>query len=321
MKEVILNPIPEFTDEEEYIRWEIQKLFKKYLYEPLIEGLLPKEDVIHNEDISSHLKRVLKSGRIRYWRGVFKGKFSSTTSRELKRLGAKWDAKQGGFRLLLSDMPSDLRLAIDLADEKHLRMVKKIDKRLREVIPAQIAKRLVLNKIFDLAIRKVEQDLQKQLKAITVMPTLTKEQRQKIADEYTNNMRLDIKGWTEQEVVKLRKKVRKVAMQGGRYENIIKTIERSYGVSQNKAKFLARQETNLLMSKFAESRYRDAGSTEYIWQTVIGSPKHPVRPMHKALKGTRQNWKNPPIVNKKGDRKHPGEDYNCRCKARPIIRF
>ena len=92
-------------------------------------------------------------------------------------------------------------------------------------------------------------------------------------------------------------------------------------MSQRKAKFLASQETRLLTSKLKEVRYKDVGIDEYIWQTVKGTPEHPVRPMHKKLNGTKQRFSSPPITNEKGQRNNPGEDYRCRCVARPIVKF
>ena len=53
--------------------------------------------------------------------------------------------------------------------------------------------------------------------------------------------------------------------------------------------------------------------------TVVGSPNHPVREMHKALAGKVFSWDDPPITNEKGDRNNPGQDYGCRCYARPIV--
>ena len=104
-------------------------------------------------------------------------------------------------------------------------------------------------------------------------------------------------------------------------EKLAKKIKASYGVSQSKATFLARQESNLLLAKFRESRYNEIGCDEYIWQTVVGSPSSPVREGHARLNGTRQRFSNPPVVNKKGDRKNPSEDYGCRCRPKPVIRF
>lgn len=41
--------------------------------------------------------------------------------------------------------------------------------------------------------------------------------------------------------------------------------------------------------------------------------------MHQELDGTEQSWDDPPVTNEDGDRNHPGEDYQCRCVAYPIL--
>ena len=162
------------------------------------------------------------------------------------------------------------------------------------------------------------------IKNITVGPQLTKEQAARIADEWQTNMKLWVKDFTEKEILKLRKDVKSSVFTGNRYESMVSKIQKSYGVSANKAKFLARQETSLLMTKFKETRYKDVGVNEYEWRCVAGSKNHPVRPAHKKLEGLRFSWDNPPITTAPGEpvrRNNPGQDYNCRCFAKPIVRF
>lgn len=101
-------------------------------------------------------------------------------------------------------------------------------------------------------------------------------------------------------------------------------IQDSYDVSANKAKLLALQETSLLMGKFKQVRYADSGVQEYRWGCVAGTKNHPVPPWHKALEGKIFRWDGPPITSKLGEpvhRSNSGEDFNCRCFARPIVRF
>jgi GNAT superfamily N-acetyltransferase len=44
-----------------------------------------------------------------------------------------------------------------------------------------------------------------------------------------------------------------------------------------------------------------------------------VRDMHDELEGTEHAWDDPPVTDKYGNRNHPGEDYQCRCVAVPIL--
>lgn len=295
------------------------KLFREQIFIPLLRELsLPKNTLSNSVD---DLIQAISSGRITYYRGQFKGRFNSTISRELKKLGAEFDRKQGSFRLTLSEMPYSLRSAISLSDAKMAQTVRKFTQKLQDIFPDEVASQLNLEDLFDTAIWRVDKDIKASMKAITVTPQLSAEDRAKIAKEYTNNMRLYVKAWTEKEIKDMRAQVEKSASLGLRREDLAKMIVKKYEVSHSKAKFLAKQETSLLMAKFKEVRYQDAGVNEYKWTTVIGSPKHPVRPAHKKLAGKIFRFDDPPVSSENGARNNPGQDYGCRCTAIPIVRF
>lgn len=72
-----------------------------------------------------------------------------------------------------------------------------------------------------------------------------------------------------------------------------------------------------MVSSYRELRYKDIGVSKYEWST---SRDVRVRPDHRALNGQIFDWEHPPIVNKQtGKRANPGEDYNCRCLAVPVL--
>lgn len=318
MPKKILQPIRDNPEEIDRLEREIAKVFFDEIYRPLLDDLNVKPSIVKNS--TDYLLESIKSGKIYFYRGVFKGRFNATLSKKLKSLGAEWDKKSGGFKIPLGSLSYEIRSAIKLSEDNYIRTVDRLNNTLKDLLPEKIADKLKSKKIFGDMILSFDKRFRKSLKGITVAPELTKEQHKKISDEYTNNMKKYIQEWTEKEIVKLRKNIKSKAFQGVRYESLIDSIQKSYGVSQSKAKFLARQETNLLMSKMRESRYQDAGINEYIWKTVVGSPKHPVRPMHKRLDGKIFSWNNPPITSEDGRRNHPGEDFGCRCYARPVVR-
>ena len=75
-----------------------------------------------------------------------------------------------------------------------------------------------------------------------------------------------------------------------------------------------------------EKRYRELGSTEYVWETAGDGkvrPTHGESNDHRSLNGRRFSWDAPPIVDAaSGRRCHPGQDFGpCRCVARPILVF
>lgn len=313
-----LKPVPEELSDYEGIEKAISEVLKREIYLPLLSELgLKKSAIIRNS--SDHLLESIRTGRIAFSHGVFSGRFDSSVSRELRKLGATW--KNGTYRIHSSDLPIEVRNAISISISKFDQVVAKIDERIRRLVPAEIADKVQLSKLFDASLWKVDKKLKSTFKDITVSPNLTPERSRQISEEYTKDMQRYIKDWTEKEIVELRKQVQERAQKGRRYDELAKVIKASYGVSQNKAKFLARQETSLFMTKFKETRYRDAGIEKYKWRRVAGSAAHPVRPMHKALDGKIFSWDSPPVTSPTGDRNNPGQDYNCRCVAVPIVNF
>lgn len=316
----ILEPIKETSEDFERLEVVISKLFKDNIYLPLVKEIGADKDILINST-GTDLITAIKSGRMTFYRGEFKGKLNASLTRELRSLGATWDRRQGTFKIPLYKLPEEYRDVIASSEFRFTKLIERVMKKLSDLVPEQIADKLKATSFFDTAIFKTEKKIQHTLRNIKVMPELSKENRIKISEAYNNNMKLYIKNWTEEEIKKLRKRVSSSIMKGDRYESMIATIQRSYGVSQNKAKFLARQETSLLMTQFKQTRYLDAGSEEYIWKCVAGSKNHPVRKMHKNLDGLTFKWKDPPVTDEKGNRNNPGQDYNCRCFARPIVRF
>lgn len=319
MKEKILSPIKESTEDFEKLEVMIREIFKRAIYLPLLKELGLGSSVLKNS--IGDLLTAIQSGRITFYRGQFSGRFGAQVSGELRRLGAKWDRRQGSWRIPLASLPIDVRMAISSSENKMKQRLAAIDQKLQQFLPEEIADRLNSEKLFDTTLWRLDRDFEKTVKGITVSPKLSKEARMKIAEGYTQDLKRYIKDWTEEEILELRQKMQTRVPTGVRYEATAKMIQKSFGVAERKAKFLARQETALMMSKFKEVRYAEAGVNEYIWTCSKGAPGHPVRPMHKALDGKRFLWNNPPVTSSDGKRNNPGQDYNCRCYARPVVKF
>ncbi len=323
MKEIELPAIKESTEDYDKIETLIKGVFKRLVYLPILRELILPTSTVKNAS-RDYLLEALNSGRITFNRGIFSGRFNASTSKQLKELGARWDKKSESFRINLDQLPYEVRAAIGTSEARFAEKIAGIDKKLAEIIPANIADSIHVADLFDSTLWKVQKEIDKTLKGITVPAQLTPARRRLIADEWQNNMDKWIKDFTEQEIKRLRKDVQSAIFAGNRHESLVDSIRRSYDVTANKAKFLARQETGLLMAKFKESRYTDSGVPEYKWGCVAGSPAHPVRPSHKILEGKVFRWDSPPITtlpNEPQRRNNPGEDYNCRCFARPIVRF
>ncbi len=97
---------------------------------------------------------------------------------------------------------------------------------------------------------------------------------------------------------------------GLRVEELRKQIQDRFDVSKSKADLLARDQTLKLNGAITQARQRNAGVEKYVWTT---SGDERVREEHAALEGQVFSWDNPPPPG------HPGEDYQCRCTAFPIL--
>lgn len=327
-KIIELRPIKETVSDYDDIEAEIKRVFREEIYLPILRELEGKKSVaLQNAAFS--LAEAIRLGRIQYSRGSFVGKFNASISKELKELGAVWDRKTSSFKIQKAALPLDLRGAIDASSIRFAEKIAGIDRRLGKILPEQISDKIQVGKLFDAAIWKVERNFQDTIRNITIAPELSKADRKRISDEWQKNMELWVQDFTKKEILELRDKIQKSVFTGNRYESAVSTIQKSYDVSSRKAKFLARQETNLLMTKYKQVRYEAAGVTEYFWMCVAGSAKHPVRPRHKALADASKagkifKWNDPPVTSEPGEpqrRNNPGQDYNCRCSAKPIVRF
>lgn len=340
-KLITLRPIRTEAQDYDNLEKMIRAAFKKKLYNPLFEMFGE-----HNfEGSGSALADAIKSGKIFYSNGYFRGRLNAEISKDLKTIGAKWDSKQGAFKVSTSSVFDPIQTSFDLNTSE---LSQKIDQALKEreiyfydlsarlktklekLLPEDIAESMSLEKIFDRTLQRVDREFNKTIKGITISPTLTEDQRKKISSEYTLNMKKSIKDWSEGEIKSLRIKVEDALNKGERYESLVENIQEkikkqlnvSYEKSLNKAKFLARQETNLISSKLKETRYADCGIIEYKWRTSAGSAAHPVRDDHLALNNKIFRFDDPPITNTKtGARNNPGEDFGCRCVAIPIVKF
>lgn len=110
-----------------------------------------------------------------------------------------------------------------------------------------------------------------------------------------------------------------------RVEELRDSFRKEFGVSKSKADLLARDQVLKLNGQLTQTRHANAGITEYIWTTsgderVRGNPSG-LWPdgLHYQLDGTRQSWTNPPVISTDGRTGHPGDDYQCRCTAFPIL--
>lgn len=312
------------------IEKELKEYFYSLIYAPLYYDVADEigEDWVSLEnakgaplpsDLQAHLLKKLTTGRIQYVDGRFYGEFDSKSVRAIKTLGGVWDIKHHFFHLPEKKLTDNIRIAIGTAYSKfelvHGKIIQRLDNLQRAIESGDI-------KIFDprgaigKSVEEMDKELAKTIKPLLVSPNMSNNLSQFIMEKYGNDLEKYIKDWNIQSIQRLRERVSANALSGYRASSLVDEIVADYGVSERKAKFLARQETSLMLSTFREGRYKEVGIEEYEWSTAGDSR---VRAMHQHLNGKHFTWDNPPIVNDYGHRGHPGTAFGCRCIAIPLL--
>lgn len=98
---------------------------------------------------------------------------------------------------------------------------------------------------------------------------------------------------------------------GERAEDLRADIADRYGVSQSRARLIARDQIGKLYGELNMARQTDLGIERFTWRT---SEDERVRPEHQILDGQKFAWDKPPAEG------IPGEPVNCRCTAEPDLR-
>lgn len=317
-----LKPMHIALSEYEDIEKEIKKVFLEEMYLPLMRIFSDNKKLVKNSKYD--LLEALRTGRITFNRGKFSGKMSSVISKELRSIGATFDRKDGTYNIPRGELSYEIRSAISASLTTFEKKVASIDKILSQNLPEEIAGKMKIEKMFDSALYKTESNFQASVKNITVPAQFNPAKRKMLSEEWSENMNLWVKDFGEAEIKRLRKDLEKSIFAGNRYGSAIGSIQKSFGVTERKAKFLARQETSLAIAKYRKARYTDSGVLYYKWGCVAGTKEHPVRPWHKSLEGKVFRYDDPPVTTEPGTaqrRNNPHEDYNCRCFDIPMVGY
>ena len=312
-----LRPIVVKESHVRAVSGEIERAMYHAIFLPIFEilGSRPAKRINSISDI----KAALRSGRIFWQEGWFYGQFNAAVGIALRGLGAKFSSSKKGYKLDIDKIPMDVRT--DIAIGKGVNRAK-TEAILRALDQASQMKMIVGDG--DAAV-SILADLNKQsIETMRILPEnlqiplqLSERQQQSITESYTANMNLYIKDWQQEAIERLREKTQANAALGYRADRLAKIVKSEYGVTQSKAKFLARQETSLFVSKYREQRYTSSGVRQYQWSTSVDER---VRPDHAKLQGRVFSWSDPPVTDSAtGQKNHPGEDFGCRCVAIPIV--
>lgn len=291
-------------------------VFYNELFGKLFTAIEPIKEYYNDKTI---LVDAIIKRRIQFVDGKFIGSFNAAISKELLKLGAKFDKRSKVFIIDKFKLPIEVTHAIAVASLASLTMYKKINDFLNNFDTSTLIS--TLNDELNIPLDEIMEDLDDQKRrtvedALKIKVHLSPTEQQQLTDSYTNDMTLAIKNFADEQVVRLRQLVEKSLFEGLNDQNLVDAIQKEFNVTKNKAMFLARQETGLLVSAYRKVTYSTVGSKQYKWST---SHDDRVRTMHKELDGKIFSWDDPPVTDDKGNRNHPGEDWQCRCQAIPIF--
>lgn len=318
MKEKQLQPIKVNPKFDEDLEKEILLFFYKNIFAPLLEGVRTKEIKKTFFNSKNDIESAIRSGKIQFSDGVFRGSFNAAIAKEFKSLGLKFDKRIGGYRKDLLNLPASIQVAIAQAESKYKLLASETIRKIDSIDYAEGLKDINFSDSYQKVIDNIDNNFIKTVNdVIGVKIDLTPEQKAIIAEEYSNNLKLYIKDFSDDLLPLLREDVELAVFRGIRADSLEEILIKRSGFTRNKAKFLAKQEISLLTSKYKESKYQSAGIKKYKWSTSKDSR---VRQDHKDLDGKIFSFDDPPIENKDtGNRANAGEPFGCRCIAIPII--
>ena len=317
----MFKPIQNLTKYDNAIAKEIINFEWNWLFKPIFDVL--KKNSVENDN--NVVFEALKSGNLYYQNGGFyskTGRFSNAIAKELEKLGARYSKYARSYRIAQDKLPNNLLWIIETTKAKTysdavaiskimINFIGGLDEAIKNLKIADLAEAMILN---------VQQRVYENFKANrieTITPKMSDAIAKQFANEYSESIKFNIKNRDPEEIFKMRAVVGQMAIDGESRITIQNYIMQRWKVKQQKAKFLARNESKLAVTEYLKAKYQSEGSEEFIWYT---SNDERVRDDHKELNGKTFRYDNPPIIDKRtGRRGLPGEDYGCRCTFVPIF--
>lgn len=318
-----ITAIKDFRLKESYAKL-IEKALWSYLwegiYKPLFEIMQIKPEKAKNS--TDVIMEALRDGKIYYTDGGFKAKdkFSNAQSLQLQKWGARWDKYQKMYRIERDKLPQQIAVTLAESQIQTKQQIKLIDDYLKEVqanMPYMVESMVFDNEVITI-LDDAGKEIHKNVKHLNIIePELSSEQKREIARTYTENVRgYVIKDFAQERIPEMRRKIQEIVLQGYRPDKVQELLEKDYGVASRKAKFLAQNETSIMLAEYKKVTYKEMGFDKFIWKTIMDGKE---RELHKQLNNTTWSYDNPPVIDERtGQRGLPGETYNCRCEAIPF---
>lgn len=316
---------------ESYTKAVERKLIKELwdmVYKPMFK--IVKMKALNSSDI---ILDAIKSNKIYYDGNGFKAvkKFSNRVSKKLIELGAIYNRYEKKYIISLEKLPDYMALEITESIKRANEQLKQLNEYLQYV--EMNTNQIVEEMIFDSEVGDILDDTQKKLNINVLELDLPMEERKsilknvnsrfklsekEIEKNYTANLQHYTKKWLIEKVPEFREKIQKAVLEGAREDEVKNILIKEYGIMERKAKFLAQNETSIMIAQLKKAEYSSMGFKEFVWNTILDSKE---RPDHRKLNGKICRFDNPPVIDERtGQRGLPGETYNCRCGLTPIRR-
>lgn len=313
----ILN---DFTHKQAYtdlVQHRLFSYFWDFFFKPMFKIIKTKPIAENEENI---LLEAIKSGEIFFVDGGFKSdkKFSNKISQELIKLGAKYNKYTKIYEIDKSLLPKSILNYLFKQQQLAKIKLEQLNEFLQDI--QNNLDNYIDLMVFNTEVRTILDDagneIKQNIKHINIIePELTEEQYQKIEQAYTKNMQYYVKNWTVEHIEEMREKVHKAILEGFREEQVAKMLQTEYGIAERKAKFLAQNETSIMLAEYKKATYTAMGFDKFIWKTRLDGRE---RLEHHKLNGKIFRFDEPPIIDERtGQRGLPGETYNCRCLLLP----
>lgn len=334
MKKKVLKPIQPKDYWHVALKGELQSVFYMGIYASLL-GLLNLPNLNAGED---DLAAAFRSGKIRYLNGKITGEFNAKISKVLKDMGAQFDGRSKVFRIELGRLSPEVQAAISQA-ARSVGIMQTVMDAIIDRIPMRVnilSQAIDLEQFANVTAKHIDTQFKKNVtEVISVQPNLSAEQKIMVDEGYVRAATRPIKKdvsiqarqnidqstnkFADEEVIRLREEIQQWVTSGKSRKGLQDLIKARLKVSNDRAKFIARQETSLFTTELAHANYHAAGITKFIWDATMDSR---TRPLHAKLDGETFKFSEPPVIDlRTQERGLPGEAFGCRCVARPIVEF
>lgn len=311
----------------------LRESFRAFLFDPLLAILAeaaPHAAFANTAPVPSQdLLIALRFGRVQYVGDLVVGDFDAKLTAALRAIGATFDARTGAFRLPVLAAPAWFKAEAAAAQARAENMHKALERELDRLQTKLDAGQLVAPIPADQAVEAVEDGFESAAAALGITKRIPKAARAAMEARYAADVRPYVVAATAEYIDGVHKAVIDNAARGYRYEAIVADIEHFVGVSERKAKFIARQETAIFMAGYRQERFTDAGVTRYRWSTSHDVRVRPYEDEQKLKKYGDHRildkevftyaHKAPAQYMSRKKPSNPGEDYGCRCVDLPIL--